>query len=104
MPQRLQIMDWNNVHSFWEQMAQSSLWTNVKSRRNSARWWTRHVQPSVKIKKEHWGMLVPDIVGMENTILIILQARVNIPALSARTIQRDIAESDFTISSDIRVL
>ncbi len=31
------------------------------------------------------------------------QARVNIPALSASTIKRGIAGSDFTITSDIQV-
>lgn len=31
------------------------------------------------------------------------QARVNIPALSASTIQRDIVKSNFTITSDIQV-
>ncbi len=37
------------------------------------------------------------------SLMLFSQARVNIPALSARTIQRGIASSDFTITSDIQV-
>jgi hypothetical protein len=36
-------------------------------------------------------------------VLTIMQARVNIPALSARTIERDIAASSFTIKAGVQV-
>lgn len=40
-----------------------------------------------------------------NSVIIMdhLQALVNIPSLSARTIQREIAESDFSVGSSIQV-
>ena len=34
---------------------------------------------------------------------IIVQARANIPALSARTIERDIAASSFTLKAGVQV-